>query len=645
MNNTNNQYQQPIMDMYSYNEGYAKACYDMGFKQGYNNGYNNGHIDGKQHGYYEGYEIGKEEGRINTFKSAYDNGHGDGYDEGFETGQSVGYDTGYKKYAEDTNIDYSYLNTININNDNNDNNNDVIFPDIENQCCTYNRDSSSNINTLEPFNFTVSNDWFNNWGDILEGHDSGIVWDDDNDNDNNDNDNNDNDNDNNDSDNNDNNDSDNNNDNNNDVIFPDIENQCCTYNRDSSSNINTLEPFNFTVSNDWFNNWGDILEGHDSGIVWDDDNDNDNNDNDNDDNDNDNDNNDSDNNDNNDSDNNDSDNNDNNDSDNNNDNNNDVIFPDIENQYNVSVWGPDIWYNLHDHIFNVVLDENSEINNCDDIEYDIEEEDIEEDIEDDIEDYIEDDIEDDIEEDIEDDMEEDVEEDIEDDIEDDIEGGNTVISKKIETDFPIYNRENHFIKLIRLAKPPNELHVKLCELFKQIQERYDIHKGIRKNFLSYNYVIHRLLEYMGEYALATKFPLLKSVVKLKEHDRIWKNICDDLGWDFTPGVYVEIFDEELEVSTDCDESYSFNFELDNDDDDDDLASSISSLPSLTSITSEDNNLLCSFVSVDSPRIRGDKVVENVQESISSPAEPLFHPIKKTDSLPKRIKYIGRYRKM
>ena len=33
-------------------------------------------------------------------------------------------------------------------------------------------------------------------------------------------------------------------------------------------------------------------------------------------------------------------------------------------------------------------------------------------------------------------------------------------------------------------------------------------------------------------AYAKCFPLLKSREKLKQQDNIWKNICNDLGWEF-----------------------------------------------------------------------------------------------------------------
>ena len=223
-NNSNPQPQQNLnqqshIDQYSFYEGYAKACYDMGFKQGYSNGYNNGHIDGRQSGLYEGhnqgYQKGRQEDKTKTYELAYDTGHDDGYNEGFEKGQSTGYDTGYMKGKEDTEnmrIQKRFLNNTNTH----DNTNTVfeIPYDIESQLVcnsptdtsefTFNNDTSDlgsdvwknlwsqtydipqyNLNTPTVLSWdnndcgwSVSDNWYENWGNILEGHDCELTWDD-----------------------------------------------------------------------------------------------------------------------------------------------------------------------------------------------------------------------------------------------------------------------------------------------------------------------------------------------------------------------------------------------------------------------------------------------------------------------------------
>jgi hypothetical protein len=78
--------------------------------------------------------------------------------------------------------------------------------------------------------------------------------------------------------------------------------------------------------------------------------------------------------------------------------------------------------------------------------------------------------------------------------------------------------------------------------FHKIQEPYAKHKPKnRKNFLNYNYVLHKLCQIRGlhdqEYiSFLGCFPLLKSKEKLYQQDIVWKKICSDLDWKFIPSV-------------------------------------------------------------------------------------------------------------
>lgn len=70
-------------------------------------------------------------------------------------------------------------------------------------------------------------------------------------------------------------------------------------------------------------------------------------------------------------------------------------------------------------------------------------------------------------------------------------------------------------------------------MFKAIQipfEKYCPPK--RKNFLSYNYVMYKFFELLELDEYLYCFQLLKSRTKLYEQDKLWKNICNDLGWEF-----------------------------------------------------------------------------------------------------------------
>lgn len=73
----------------------------------------------------------------------------------------------------------------------------------------------------------------------------------------------------------------------------------------------------------------------------------------------------------------------------------------------------------------------------------------------------------------------------------------------------------------------------LRNMFDAIQEPFDRHKPpMRTNFLSYNYVLYKFCELLGERELMKRFSLLKSREKLYEQDMLWKLICEDLGWQF-----------------------------------------------------------------------------------------------------------------
>ena len=54
----------------------------------------------------------------------------------------------------------------------------------------------------------------------------------------------------------------------------------------------------------------------------------------------------------------------------------------------------------------------------------------------------------------------------------------------------------------------------------------------RKNFLSYSYVLHKVVELLDLPHLKPLFPLLKSREKLHQQDQIWQKICERVGWTF-----------------------------------------------------------------------------------------------------------------
>ena len=78
-----------------------------------------------------------------------------------------------------------------------------------------------------------------------------------------------------------------------------------------------------------------------------------------------------------------------------------------------------------------------------------------------------------------------------------------------------------------------ELEKKLKDMFHLIQDPFYKHKSPkRKNFLSYNYVLYKFCELLGEDDLLIFFPLLKCQKNLHVQDTIWKKICSELSWQY-----------------------------------------------------------------------------------------------------------------
>lgn len=93
------------------------------------------------------------------------------------------------------------------------------------------------------------------------------------------------------------------------------------------------------------------------------------------------------------------------------------------------------------------------------------------------------------------------------------------------------------IRGVPSERMPLILEDKLKRMFCRIQSPFVKHSpAVRKNFLSYGYVLHKFVELLGEDTYLSKFPLLKSREKLRMQDNIWRLICKDLNWQFIPSV-------------------------------------------------------------------------------------------------------------
>ena len=110
-----------------------------------------------------------------------------------------------------------------------------------------------------------------------------------------------------------------------------------------------------------------------------------------------------------------------------------------------------------------------------------------------------------------------------------------IILKKLSLN-KYYEHVQHIINKVSGVPPPKitrEVEEKFRQMFKEAQETFTIYcPKDRKNFLSYSYTLHKFCQLLELDDFLPCFPLLKSRDKLKEQDRIWKQICSYLGWQF-----------------------------------------------------------------------------------------------------------------
>ncbi len=97
-----------------------------------------------------------------------------------------------------------------------------------------------------------------------------------------------------------------------------------------------------------------------------------------------------------------------------------------------------------------------------------------------------------------------------------------------------------FIKDKLGIKPPimsPDLEDTLCNLFAELQAPYSKYcPDDRVNFLNYYYTAYKLCELLGEDSYLPFFPMLKDREKRIEQDTIWRNICEELDWEFIPTI-------------------------------------------------------------------------------------------------------------
>ena len=82
-----------------------------------------------------------------------------------------------------------------------------------------------------------------------------------------------------------------------------------------------------------------------------------------------------------------------------------------------------------------------------------------------------------------------------------------------------------------------ETEEKLKQMFQMIQAPYyQVKPKNRKSFLSYGFVLHKLCYLLDRKDIVSGYTLLKSRTKLREQEKIWKDMMQILGWDFIPTI-------------------------------------------------------------------------------------------------------------
>lgn len=103
-----------------------------------------------------------------------------------------------------------------------------------------------------------------------------------------------------------------------------------------------------------------------------------------------------------------------------------------------------------------------------------------------------------------------------------------------------YEHCSHIVAKINGIQTPQfsiELEDTLRNMFKQIQPLFNKYAPKnRKNFLSYSYVLYKMLQLLGKDEYLKYFPLLKSREKLQSQDKIWNCLCKELKWQFIKSI-------------------------------------------------------------------------------------------------------------
>ena len=97
---------------------------------------------------------------------------------------------------------------------------------------------------------------------------------------------------------------------------------------------------------------------------------------------------------------------------------------------------------------------------------------------------------------------------------------------------------HHVLSGTPLPYIKREIEDKLVRMFKQMEQVFGLVRPkvpfARTSFLNYYFVLFKLLDSLHQAELLPSIPLLKTSIRIKQHDAIWRHICEELGWTFSP---------------------------------------------------------------------------------------------------------------
>ena len=97
---------------------------------------------------------------------------------------------------------------------------------------------------------------------------------------------------------------------------------------------------------------------------------------------------------------------------------------------------------------------------------------------------------------------------------------------------------HHVLSGTPLPYIKREIEDKLVRMFKQMEQVFGLVRPrvpfARTSFLNYYFILFKLLDSLHQDELLPRIPLLKTSVRLKQHDALWRHICEELDWPFKP---------------------------------------------------------------------------------------------------------------